>query len=115
MGFMTEISILNDRWHEIRKEPEKFVEQIYESSLSFGRYPSHIIGQTTVAKTHHADTLCVFYARGNSFFETYPEQNFDLNRLQYHLKSIKSIKQYLKICETETKNRIAQVAKAESK
>lgn len=112
MGYMTEISILNDRWTEIRKEPAKFVEQIYENSMSFGRYPSYVIGQTTVAKTHHADTLHVYYARGNSFFESYPEQDFDTRRLKYHLDALQNMKRYLKICETETK---VLIAKAEGK
>jgi putative transposase len=31
MGFMTEVSILNDRWDEIRKNPKEFVEQVYRS------------------------------------------------------------------------------------
>ena len=33
MGFMTEVSILNDRWEEIRKNAPAFVEQLYEASI----------------------------------------------------------------------------------
>lgn len=112
MGYMTELSILNDRWDEIRKEPAKFVEQIYMASVTHGREPNWIIGQTTVAKTHHADTLHVYYARGNSFFESYPDRDFSTKRLEYHLEALQSIKKYLKICEAETKLRLA---KAEGK
>lgn len=113
MGYMTEIGILNDRWSEIRKDPAKFVEQIYQSSMSNGREPNYIIGQTTVARTHHADHLHVYYAHGNSFFEAYPEREFDLRRLEYHLEAIKHMKRYLKTCEAQTTAQIA--AKAEGK
>lgn len=106
MGFMTEISVLNDRWGEIRKDPSKFVEQIYQSSMSFGRTPDYVIGQTTVARTHHADDLRVYHAHGNSFFDAYPDKGFDVRRLEMHLGFLKEMKRYLKICEVETKSRI---------
>lgn len=109
MGFMTEVSILNDRWNEIRKKPAEFVEQIYHSSISNGRLCEYVIGQTTVAKTHHADDLRVYYAARNSFFDAYPENRFDRSTLEYQLKSIKSMKNYLKICETQTKLLLAKV------
>jgi len=103
MGFMTEYSILNDRWDEIRKNPAEFVEQLYESSMSNGRTPQWIIGQTTAAKTHHADTLHVYFAARNSFFEAYPEQEFDKGRLEYHLKSLKEMKKYIDFSIAATK------------
>lgn len=107
MGYMTEIGILNDRWSEIRKDPANFVEQIYQSSTTYGRVPNYIIGQTTVAKTHHADDMKVYQAHGNSFFEAYPEKDFDQRRLLLHLKELKAMRSYLKICEQETKRMIA--------
>lgn len=108
MGYMTEIGILNDRWDEIRKDPAKFVEQIYESSISFGRVPGCIIGQTTVAKTHHADDAKVYLSYQNSFVEAYPEKEFDLRRMGMHLADLKSMQIYLKACEKETLARIAK-------
>jgi competence CoiA-like predicted nuclease len=112
MGYMTEIGILNDRWDEIRKEPAKFVEQIYDSSMSNGRTPQWIVGQTTVAKTHHADDWKVYLAHQNSFVEAYPDRDFDERRLKYHLKDLSIMKDYLKTCERETKRLLA---KAEGK
>lgn len=106
MGFMTEVSILNDRWGEIREEPKNFVEQIYESSMSNGREPSYVIGQTTVAKTHHADVLRVYYAAGNSFFDAHPQDDFDLRRLEMHLHFIADMQTYLSACEWETRQRL---------
>ena len=102
MGYMTEIGILNDRWDEIRKEPAKFVEQVYQSSISNGREPSYIIGQTTVSKTHHADDARVYLAHQNSFIEAYPEKGFDIRRLGMHLADLKSMQIYLKACEKQT-------------
>lgn len=107
MGYMTEVGILNDHWDEIRKNPAEFVEQIYQSSTSYGHSPRWIIGHTTVARTHHADTLHVYFAARNSFFEAYPDKCFDKRRLGYHLESLKEMKRYLKVCEDETKRRIA--------
>lgn len=102
MGFMTEIGILNDRWSEIRKEPAKFVEQIYESSMNMGRSTEWVIGQTTVARTHHADELKVYSAHQNSFIEAYPERGLDARRLGMHLADLKRMQIYLKACEKET-------------
>ena len=106
MGFMTEVSILNDRWDEIRKEPEKFVEQLFDASMDSMRY-SYIIGQTTVAKTHHADDLRVYFSGRNSFFDAYPSRDMDIDRLKRHLELIKEMKGYLKISEAATKETIA--------
>ena len=108
MGYMTEISILNDRWDEIRKSPEKFVDQIYTSSMSNGCEPSWIIGQTTVARTHHANDMRVYMAYGNSFVEAYPESSYDLRRLLLHQEFLESMSRYLKQCETATELLIAQ-------
>jgi len=113
MGFMTEVSILNDRWEEIRKNAPAFVEQLYTASIG-GRdgYPSYIIGQTTVARTHHADDLRVYFSARNSFFDAYPENSMPVDRLKAHLKYLKEMKEYIKISEQAIKLRIA---KGESK
>ncbi|WP_348269727.1 hypothetical protein P8936_16390 [Edaphobacter paludis] len=112
MGYMTEIGILNDRWDEIRKEPAKFVEQIFESSVSGGRSPRYIIGQTTVAKTHHADDMKVYIAHQNSFYEAYPERGADLRTLKLRQDDLKRMKQYIASCEKQT---VANIAKLEAK
>lgn len=102
MGYMTEIGILNDRWDEIRKEPAKFVQQIYENSISNGRINSWVIGQTTVAKTHHADEMKVYIAYQNSFTEAWPDRNIEIRLLEYHLKDLDLMISYLKASKKET-------------
>lgn len=108
MGYMTELSILNDRWDEIRKNAGDFVEQIYISSITDGKSPDWIIGQTTVARTHHADYIRVYFSGRNSFFDSYPEKNMSVERLKSHLGYLKEVKQYIKLCESETKELIAK-------
>jgi hypothetical protein len=114
MGFMTEVSILNDRWEEVRKNAPAFVEQLYEASIRGTNdvYGKYIIGQTTVAQTHHADDLRVYFSARNSFFDAYPENSMPVDRLKGHLKYLKEMKEYIKISEQAIKLRIA---KGESK
>jgi hypothetical protein len=112
MGFMTEISILNDRWDEIRKNAGEFVEQIYMSSMTNGREPQYIIGQTTVERTHHADDVRVYFAGRNSFFDAYPEKGMSKGQLEHHLKYLKEMKRYIKLSEDATK---AEIIKGEEK
>ncbi len=115
MGYMTEISILNDRWEEIRDKPVEFVEQIYNSSMSYGRYPDYIIGQTTVARTHHADDIRIYYAGQNSFCDVYPAKNESLQSLKIHLKFIKTAKAYIQHAEKITKEAISKLEESEKK
>lgn len=112
MGFMTEVSILNDRWDEIRKGPSEFVEQLYMHSMAGKRYSGYVIGQTTVANTHHADDVRVYFSGRNSFFDSYPERGMTKDQLELHLKHLKEMKGYLKISEDATK---AAIAKGEGK
>lgn len=114
MGYMTEVSILNDRWREIRENPSEFVEQLYTSSLNgtSDRYGNYVIGQTTVAKTHHADDIRVYFSGRNSFFEAYPVKHETVDQLKHHLKYLKEMKAYIKLAEEATKKAIA---KGESK
>lgn len=108
MGFMTDVSILNDRWDEIRRNPDMFVNQIYSSSMSAGREPEYVIGQTTVAPTHHADDIRVYFSGRNMFFDSYPKKEWTKDRLELHLKHLKEMKGYIKIAEAATKEAIAK-------
>jgi len=109
MGYMTEVSILNDRWSEIRKNPEEFVEQICNACIRGSEdYSIYVIGQTTVAKSHHADDLRVYFAARNSFFDAYPDKDMAVDRLKRHLEYLKEMKRYLKIAEDATKLMIAK-------
>jgi hypothetical protein len=110
MGFMTEVSILNDRWGEIRNNPKEFVEQLYLHSMVSGRYRAsgYVMGQTEVAPTHHADDVRVYFSGRNSFFDAYPDKYMPVDRLKNHLKYLKEMKNYLKISEVATKDLIAK-------
>jgi hypothetical protein len=76
-----------------------------ENRQSRDRY---IIGQTTVARTHHADDLRVYFAAGNAFFEAYPERGMTVDRLKQHLKYLSEMKRYIKVSEEATKAAIAK-------
>jgi hypothetical protein len=104
---MTEVSILNDRWDEIRKNPKEFVEQLHNASMDlFYAQSNYIIGQTTVARTHHADDLRVYFAARNAFFEAYPESGMTLDSLKRHLKYLSEMKRHIKVSEEATKKAI---------
>lgn len=117
MGFMTEVSILNDMWDQINRNPTEFVNQVYASSMSGTSevYGPYVIGQTTVAKTHHADDIRVYFSGRNSFYDAYPGKNMDIRRLKYHLESLKEMKRYIKLSEDATKAAIAKGENVETK
>ena len=95
MGFMTEISFLNDGWHHLKREieenPKKFTEAIdelmhgvpiYGMPDESGRreflgyeHPGdidrlmHIGGGSTVYPSHHADDPRLYLAWQNSFLD----------------------------------------------
>lgn len=109
MGFMTEVSILNDRWSEIRQNPQKFVDEIYDASLHQDlhqyRY-GYITGQTTVLPTHHADDMRVLYAARNSFLDAYPTRGMSKEQLESHLNRLKQMASYLKVAKEATKREL---------
>lgn len=110
MGVMTEVSILNDRWYEIRQNPQDFVEQLMQHSLQ-GTDRSYIVGQTTVAPSHHADDIRVYFSGRNSFFDAFPKKGMSVGALERHLKYLKEMKGYIKIAENATKRDIAEQGK----
>ena len=67
MGFMTELSILNDQFDQIVKDPKRFVEGIRRAMTASVDYPAHVIAQTTVHPSHHADDPRVYFAYRNAF------------------------------------------------
>jgi hypothetical protein len=104
MGFMTELSILNDRWSEILQDPKKFVNEVYEASVVGKRHNrfGYVTGQTTVLPAHHADDMRVLYAARNSFFDAYPERGMDKRQLELHLACLKRMAEYIKMAKKTT-------------
>ena len=68
MGFNSTVLILNDRLSEIRREPERFVEEMLNGIARSG-YPVEEVGfhpgQSTVMSCAHADTVTILAVGGN--------------------------------------------------
>jgi hypothetical protein len=112
MGFMTEISILNDRFDEIERDPVRFVADIRRGmNRDDSRY---FIGQTTIYPSHHADTAHVYLAARNSFTEAYPSSKEDAQNLSWRLDRLKEMRQYIALCTKETK-RLLEIARGDGK
>jgi len=79
MGFMTEISILNDSWHEIQDDPKQLVDAISRGMnerhatdhAARGKLSVHV-NAITVQPSHHADEARLYIARQNSFLDLSP-------------------------------------------
>lgn len=69
MGYMTEISILNDGWHNIKSDPERFIERISQGMHWDGDVRDRTLGGVTVHPSHHADDTRVYWAGRNSFVQ----------------------------------------------
>lgn len=104
MGFMTEISILNDRLSDIERDPARFVADIIRGTNHGGE--RYFFGQTTIHPSHHADTAHVYLAARNSFIEAYPPRNADAQELSWRLDKLKEMRQYIALCTKETKLRL---------
>jgi hypothetical protein len=107
MGFMTELSILNDRFDEIERDPHRFVADI-KSAMNRGGYRFYI-GQTTIHPSHHADTAHVYLAARNSFIEAYPSRDEDKQELSWRLERLTEMRRYIALCTKETKRLLAGV------
>lgn len=78
MGFMTEISILNDGWDRLKdsilEDPERFVSKIQEL-MNGDEHPGDLddlmrLGNgSTVYRSHHADVPVLYLAWRNSFLD----------------------------------------------
>ena len=102
MGFMTEVSILNDRFSEIERNPDRFVTDILAGMNHGG--DRNFLAQTTVIPSHQADDIRVYFSGRNSFFDAYPRAGMSKERLERHLKYLKEMKAYIKIAEGATKS-----------
>ena len=72
MGWMTEISILNDCADQIKKHPKQFAEEVYKRIGSVDIYGEefglgYCANGFTVKETHHADDARLYLSEGNMF------------------------------------------------
>lgn len=97
MGFMTTVGILNDRLDEIERNPVEFVNGIIKA-IVHGVYTYHVVGQTTVMKTHHADSAEVIYA-GKNCWVSFGVNGHDMSKseLEMHLMFAKRAQHLLAI------------------
>ena len=103
MGYMTVVSILNDAWDLIKKNPQQFIENIEEGmhgytvspvtkQRQYSRINTYPIGYhcnpMEVCKSFHADDYQVFLVGGNSL-NSLVEFNLDMpkNKLEYLIES----------------------------
>jgi hypothetical protein len=100
MGFMTEISILNDQFSTIEKNPERFVQDIRQH-MNFG---GQGVGQCTILKTHHSDDARVLFSHQNTFMDfdsplyvftkssSFPDSK---REIEFKLKMLEQAQEYL--------------------
>lgn len=117
MGFNTTVFLLNDRLDEIKRNPQQFVEEVYQAILSHGRDKDRwITGQTTVMPTAHADVHRLYMSHGNAMIDlSYPysakeellKNGGDQKRLvwmiEYYRENLKIAKSIMKDWERELK------------
>jgi len=71
MGYNTTLMVLNDSWHEIKKDPRSFVELIDERMLDpKGRHARvYPVRGTQVMRTDHADVPRLYFTYANRIIE----------------------------------------------
>lgn len=91
MGFNTTVLILNDAWDQIRKNPEEFVEGIYEKmnyggTVGVGNHANPV----QVIESRHADEFRLYASHGNQITELSPwskETQETMRRFPDHVRS----------------------------
>ena len=73
MGYLTTITIYNDRLHEIKEDPEKFVEDItkYIAKGGMARF-DYALAETKIQKPRHADDHTIYVHLGNTVIDVNP-------------------------------------------
>jgi hypothetical protein len=115
MGFMTTVGILNDRLDEIERNPEQFVTDI-SKAISRGKSTYHAVGQTTVMRSHHADTAEVIYA-GKNCWISFGINAHDLTKeeIEVHLMFAKRAQRILSSDKNHLTKHLQQRLRAEGK
>ena len=121
MGFNSTVFILNDHLGDIRRNPQRFVDEVYHAILSHGRVPDYIVGQTTVMQTAHADVHRLYMSHGNAMIDlSFPysakqellKDGGDRDRLafmiDYYRDQMKFAKSILRDCDKQLKMLEAQ-------
>lgn len=115
MGFMTEISILNDGWDQIYDNPGEFVEKLSPivsgGGLRLDERNTFGVGNhgncVTVGAVHHADDPRIYIAQRNSFEDL---NSFRIRRrieerpelLDYYRNLVKQVQTEMRWIKTST-------------
>lgn len=102
MGFMTEVSILNDSWHLIKENPDQLVaaiahglhEDVATTHAVHGKTGIHV-NPITVYPSHHADDPRLYLAYRNSFISL---DCYDVER-EYGLRLVSTTSSLLDVLE----------------
>jgi hypothetical protein len=111
MGYMTTITILNDAWDQIKKNPEQFIENINKGMSGIGYFGerdgktihSYPVGNHAnpmdVARSHHADEDRLYLAFENSLFPIGDNDMDCIKDIEYRKRILERVKWWLKIEE----------------
>jgi hypothetical protein len=116
MGYMTTITILNDAWDTIKRNPEQFLNNIssgmngitYDRQYGQNRINSYPVGNhcnpMEVAESHHADNARLYLVYQN-MMTTFGYPN--------DLKNIKLRKEFLKVAKQLIKDEEKKIREME--
>ena len=108
MGYLTTITIYNDRCNELTRHPKELAEKLYNAcsgvQLAIGRDYDSLGSQCDLLilqKPRHADDNTLYLHAGNTVVDVYnanSEWAIDafLSEMKYHTKRLKQLKQELK-------------------
>lgn len=109
MGYMTTLTILNDCMDQIKKNPEQFVEGIFEQYYQGGVVSvGNCANPVEVMSTHHADDYRLYVSGGNATIDINP-WNPETKRLMdgasfqrdYVISCVKRAKRMIEMFEDE--------------
>lgn len=111
MGYMTTVTILNDAWSQIKKNPQQFIENIelgingidkFDKRMS-NKINSYSVGNhcnpMEVAESHHADNFRL-YLVGQNMMTMLGYEN-DLNNIELRERQLYIAKRLIKWEEEE--------------
>jgi hypothetical protein len=110
MGYMTTITILNDDWHDMEKNPKKMIENISLGMNGVGMFNEHdnkhihsYMGNCLqVATSHHADQPRLYLVHRN-LMSTFGYENDIIHNLELREELVRIAKSLIKEEEKEIK------------
>lgn len=104
MGYLTTVTIYNDHFSDIEKNPKEFVEGIKHHMNRGSRRSGSVIGQSKVHKTRHADDHTVYVHMGNTVVEMNPYSDDTKRIIEEHPRFAADLLQHLEYTVEALKN-----------